>query len=128
MPQPDKPDTYLLLDDHQLVWTNDLAPIAIPLMHRGHFSATSHYQLTVHLLYIWSRGAPDWVIQIVNDDNNELLYAQTEGIDSYAGKVSTYSITVVVTTRNIRIQAVRQSDNEEDLMVLGGSFLKMEVF
>ena len=81
--RPDKPDTYLLTNDIMLSWTESTAPPAIPVFRRGHFSSPYRYMLTIHLVYLWARGAPDWLFQVYDADTGTLVHQQTEGLDSY---------------------------------------------
>ena len=126
--QPDRPDTFLLRDDVVLTWTNTVAPLVIPLSRRGRFTYTDDYILTLHLVYLWSRGAPDWIIQVYDNDTDQLIHQQTEGIDSYANRVSTLNEQIIVPSRNLRFVALREDDNSEDLTILAGSFVKIETF
>lgn len=127
IPRPDKPDTYFLNNDTTLVWTNASAPILIPTARRG-FSQADRYILTIHLVYLWSRGAPDWILQIYDAETDILIHEQTEGIDSYSNRVSTLNEQIIVPTRNLRYLAIREDDNLYDLTIISGSFCKVEKF
>ena len=126
--KPDKPDTYLLQSDLVLPWTESTAPLVIPVLRRGNFSSTYRCMLTIHLVYLWSRGAPDWLFQVYDADTDTLVHQQTEGLDSYSNRVSTLNEQIIVPTRNLRFLVSREADNVEDLTVVAGSFFKVEAF
>ena len=126
--KPDKPDTYLLPRDLVLPWTESTAPLVIPVLRRGNFSSTYRYMLTIHLVYLWSRGAPDWLFQVYDADTGTLVHQQTEGLDSYSNRVSTLNEQIIVPTRNLRFLVSREADNVEDITIVAGSFFKVDAF
>lgn len=130
IPRPDKPDTYYLTEAHVLIWPeiSDEIDIVIPLLRRGYFAYADQYILTVHLVYKWARGAPDWMLQVFDADTNTLIHQQTEGLDSYPNRPSTLNEQIIVNTRNLRYVAVREDHVEDNLTILAGSFFKVEKF
>jgi len=126
--RPDSPDTYVLQSDLVLEWLDSSATLMIPISRRGNFTNVTQYMLSIHLVYQWSRGAPDWILQVYNADTDVLLYQQTEGLDSYAKTASTLNEQIIIPTRNLRFVALRQDDTVEELTVFSGSFYKIEKF
>ena len=126
--RPDMPDTYVLKNDLVLEWIDSSATLAIPISRRGNFTNVTEYMLSIHLVYKWSSGAPDWILQVYNADTDVLFYQQTEGLDSYAKTTSTLNEQIIVPTRNLRFVALRQDDTVEELTVFSGSFYKIEKF